>query len=248
MQNLTPILLNDTQHTQLKQQLAHILEKEYHITNQSSGKLEYMAAVLMGFTNHQQRRASLEQQNKEISSWPELSPVLRINTNEPSNIITPTTWFGHRLTEDDTCLSKSAMDALISRGWYEFNNDGQYQDFEIEFTYQAQTKTEERKSFNLQMSLDFEDKSIRICLGDNLGDGFNKKLWFTLQGDKPFPNMSLLYLDVLNRTYGQKGEPVTLFADTLTEYDLFSIAFRNHKTSVDFIDEVVWLVNWLQQE
>ena len=236
MQNLTPVLLNDAQHTQLKQQLAHILEKEYHIKNQSSGKLEYMASVLMGFTNHQQRQALIELQGDAHKSMPDLAPVMRPH------------WFGVRLTEEDTCLSKSAMDALISRGWYEFNNDGQYQDFEIEFTYQAQTKTEERKSFNLQMSLDFEDKSIRICLGDNLGDGFNEKLWFTLQGGKPYPNMSLLYLDVLNRTYGQKGEPDPLFADTLTEDDLFSIAFRNHEAAVDFIDEVVWLVNWLQQE
>lgn len=236
MQNLTPILLNDTQHTQLKQQLAHILGKEYHIKNQSSGKLEYMAAVLMGFTNHQQRQALIELQGGAHKSMPNLAPVMRPH------------WLGVRLTEEDTILSTAAMNELKARGWYEFNSDGQYQDFEIEFTYQAQTKTEERKSFNIQMSLDFEDKSIRICLGNNLGDGFNEKLWFTLQGGKPFPNMSLLYLDVLNRTYGQKGEPEPLFADTLTEDDLFSIAFRNHETAVDFIDEVVWLVNWLQQE
>lgn len=254
-----PILLNAEQHDQLKHQLSQVLEKEYHIVNQSPGKLEYLSSVLMGFSNHQQRQAAIKKitscdtfgSGKSTSGLSILglfSPnhSASDSCNKSPSGVTPQ-WFGIRLKEDDTSLPKNATDSLLDRGWYELNNDGQYQDFEIEFTYREQTSVDERRSLNLQMSLDFEDKSIRFCLGYNTGDGFNEELWFTLNSQSTAPDLDTISTRLLNTV--EKNAPLEdlgVFGTPVIKGE-FCSALNNTDTAKDFFNELIWLVNWLKQ-
>lgn len=162
-----PLMLSAAQHHQLKQNLAHVLRETFSIDNQSDGKLEYLAARLMGFTNHQQRQAKIREDQDKARR---LQALLRA----PATLITLSNdWPEGVLRTHNGEIPADDFEILKSRGWFDQETGGGYRDLEIEFRYEGDNKDQEL-SFNLRLSIDDNDKLVHIIIGGNRGDGFNE--------------------------------------------------------------------------
>lgn len=164
-----PILLNDVQHAKVKENLALVLKEQYSIVNQSSGKLDYMAAVIMGFTNHHQRKSLLVHNKDEFGNS-------AFSSQQCSDVPPrkPTWWplsaSGYLWPEQKKILKE--------RGWIVWERSDDYQELEIQFNYGV-SRARCDLSFNVRLSFSLLKYDIEVDIGDNLGHGFNHYLKLT---------------------------------------------------------------------
>lgn len=227
----TPILLNAEQHEQLKTQLTTLLASEYSIERQSAGKIEYMAAVLMGFTNHHQRNALLNEHSRTFRAN-QAAPLNVIHmVSKPGADLDPSStlprWPGNWLNDVNGELPAEFVAAMMQRGWFVNNDDGDYLDYEIEFTYLPESDENNRRSFNAQLTFDRTDNSLRIAIGDNWGDGFNEYFWFCSDGDTPFFTRQAL-IDKLSAALETPPSPDALRHTPQYNLYQFAQAFDGH--------------------
>lgn len=235
MKELNPILLNADQHAQLKSQLAMLLEKEYSITNQTSGKLEYIAACLMGFNNHHHRKHALN--------------IAHAQGCHPNMLVPQKTqkrqWPGPWLPKNNGQLTTEQEEWLIGRGWWFHETDGdEYVDVEIEFTYAKEDGLQSRKSFNAQMSFCFESKSIRFSVGDNLGDGFNEYVWWSLDSSTPALNRDAIKNNLLSLVLEKPADGI-LNLQKKADSDFAKTFFEHSEVSDKLLDELHTIHEWL---
>lgn len=71
-------------------------------------------------------------------------------------------------------LSQVHVKAIEKAGWQLWQQCNEYSDLELDVTYQTQEENNiERYSLNIHLTIRWEDKSVYMLLGTNLGDGFN---------------------------------------------------------------------------
>lgn len=139
-----PILLPEDKHEQVKHNLAALLKDTFSIDNQSDGKMEYLAARVMGFQNHQQRKALLEQQQQKTATF---QALLR---QPPELYLLESQWPAGVLREHNGEIPDDAFERLKARGWFDQETGYGYRDLEIEFRYESADARQE-PSFNFRL-------------------------------------------------------------------------------------------------
>lgn len=178
----TPVLLTTEQHDMVKNRLAELLKNQYGIINQRDGKLEFMAAYLMGYTNHQQRKKIYSETLAENANTSEVHPKRSTflwpvfpQTEQPENHPIGTVLYHAFLCSKDP----SKLDVLPhiqERGWFTWNDVSDYIDLEFEVVDhdQPHAKQNNYHSIGLRLSLNLTDMTPALVIGNNLGDGFNE--------------------------------------------------------------------------
>ena len=71
-------------------------------------------------------------------------------------------------------FTEEQANVLKDKGWPLRQDNDDYTDFEFEATYQTEEENnDDRYSFNIHLTFDWQGKIFYLTLGTNLGDGFN---------------------------------------------------------------------------
>lgn len=205
--NTLPIMLSAEQHEQVKHRLAALLSSEYGITRQSAGKLEFLTAALMGFSNHHQRNAA-------IAALQQPAPREATSTTDAW----PVGWLRDQQGE----ITTSDLAVLKSRGWVCCQDNGEYQDYEFAVTYAhvdagRHSFGADRHSFNIMLTINHVAKTAYISLGDNLGDFTNVHLEFNLSKTSVLDANTYHYA-VQNLMKNARSVSASHFADNFQRY------------------------------
>lgn len=225
-----PIFLPEEQHAQIKQNLATLLKDTFSIENQSDGKLEYLTARIMGFDNHQQRKAWLKQHQEKLS---EFDDVLSMPVQ---SILLTSVWPAGVLRVHQGSIPADSFETLKARGWFDQGAEHGYRDLEIEFRYDGTNDTQE-PSFNFRLSIDENDKCVHFMIGENLGDGFSEHVAVALSDwsqnhDRDYWRNSVAALKDSRRS----SRAAVRFAE----------AFEKHKEASNaLLDEIDVVITWL---
>lgn len=211
----TPILLSDSQHEFVKANVAAMLEKEYKISNQSAGKLDYLAAVVMGFSNHQQRKA-----------------LLAANTAVEGSTPPAASWPLGWLQAQQGSMTTAQKAWLFARGWFEQNDDGEYLDLEVEIPYEEEDRQNYRQSFNIKLTFDFISECLHLAIGDNLGDGFNEYINWIIDSERTGLDRQEIMNQILALQSPSRRESERAFATNFIEYDDVSVCVLAEVTAI----------------
>lgn len=108
-----------------------------------------------------------------------LSPVAKPSSGEATDELeppSPVSDASSLLSQilDNGCVTEKQAGVLKDKGWPLWQVNDDYTDFEFEVTYQTEEENgDDRYSFNIHLTFDWQAKNIYLTLGTNLGDGFN---------------------------------------------------------------------------